>query len=35
MIWRRGAYLSLAARAWLEIVRDAHSAGNGPKQRTG
>jgi DNA-binding transcriptional LysR family regulator len=27
MIWRRGAYLSHAARAWLEILREAHQAG--------
>ncbi|HWK60353.1 MAG TPA: LysR family transcriptional regulator [Eoetvoesiella sp.] len=34
MIWRRGAYLSLAARAWLEIVRDAHSKEQAPEPGT-
>jgi DNA-binding transcriptional LysR family regulator len=27
MIWRRGAYLSHAARAWLDLARDAHAKG--------
>lgn len=27
MVWRRGAYLSGAARAWLELVREAHATG--------
>ncbi|MBO1112594.1 LysR family transcriptional regulator [Bordetella petrii] len=26
MVWRRGAYLSHAARAWLELVREQHGA---------
>ena len=25
MIWRRGGYLSHAAKAWLEIVRERHA----------
>jgi DNA-binding transcriptional LysR family regulator len=29
MIWRRGGYLSHAARAWLEIVRERHAKGAG------
>ena len=27
MIWRRGAFLSHAAKAWLEIAREIHAAG--------
>jgi DNA-binding transcriptional LysR family regulator len=26
MIWRRGAYLSHAAKAWLEVLREAREA---------
>jgi DNA-binding transcriptional LysR family regulator len=30
MIWRRGGYLSHAAKAWLEIVRERHAKGSRP-----
>lgn len=29
LIWRRGGYLSHAAKAWLEIVRERHAKGAG------
>lgn len=31
MIWRRGAYLSQAAKAWLDLVREVHPTASPPK----
>ncbi|QRZ14207.1 hypothetical protein JWJ88_10455 [Paracoccus methylovorus] len=31
MAWRRHAYLSQAARAWLDLVREVHGADTHPK----
>ncbi|AWK85275.1 LysR family transcriptional regulator [Azospirillum thermophilum] len=33
MVWRRGAYLSNAARAWLDLVRSVFPAGGGNPSR--
>ncbi len=34
MIWRRGAYLPQAAKAWLALVREVEPAGRGDSQST-
>jgi hypothetical protein len=30
IVWRKGSYLSHAARAWLELTREVYGDGDGP-----